>query len=498
MNDKLKKVLLLLLAAALLSGVSRVQNSLNHDREALGLTRVQPLENAPPVLAFSTVALGGFRGLIANLLWTRAADLQDQDKYFEMAQLADWITKLEPHFVEVWIFQEWNMAWNISVKFKDFADRWRWVRRGLELLRDDGLRYNPNEVLIYRDLAWIFQDKMGAPTDDANMYYKQQWAEEMAGVFGNQMPNPDELANPKTEDQERRAALLRDKFKMDPQFLMTVDGRYGPLDWRLPEAHAIYWAALGLDEAKRNPGKVNPDDLIRLRRVIYQSMQLSFRRGRLEPNPLGQFQLGPNLDIIPKVNAAYEEMIREDSQNRDHIETGQRNFLRQAIYFLYVNNRIAEAARWFKFLGEKYPNKPILDSDPNSLPRRLTLDQYAVAAVQEDMNDTSPDRTKSAVEGLLANSYLNLALDQDDRAAGFKALARKLWETYEKRIPEGRTAALSLGPFGEIEKMVLDRLLDPESGLKPEARAMLRTKLRLPAEAAPTNAPPVATPGVTR
>ena len=117
MNSRLKKFLLVALAAVLLVGVSQVQDALNHDRETLGLTRAQPLENAPPVLAFTTVALGGFRGLISNLLWARAADLQEEDKFFEMAQLADWITKLEPHYTQVWIFEAWNMGWNISVKF---------------------------------------------------------------------------------------------------------------------------------------------------------------------------------------------------------------------------------------------------------------------------------------------------------------------------------------------------------------------------------------------
>ncbi len=110
MNPRLKKLILLVLAAALLAGSSRIQNSLNRDRDRLGLTRVEPLENAPPVLAFTTVALGGFRGLIANALWIRANDLQDDDKFFEMAQLADWITKLEPHYAQVWIVQDWNMA----------------------------------------------------------------------------------------------------------------------------------------------------------------------------------------------------------------------------------------------------------------------------------------------------------------------------------------------------------------------------------------------------
>ena len=57
-----------------------------------------------------------------------------------------------------------------------------------------------------------------------------------------------------------------------------------------------------------------------------------------------------------------------------------RNFLRDAVYFLYENNRMADAAKWFKFLGEKYPDNTIIENDTNSFPRNLTLDEYAVAA----------------------------------------------------------------------------------------------------------------------
>ena len=92
MNARTKKVLLLLLAAALLFGSSRMQQSLNRDRDQLGLVRASTLQNAPPMLAFTTVALGGFRGLISNLLWMRANDLIEEVK--EMA--AKEITKRYP------------------------------------------------------------------------------------------------------------------------------------------------------------------------------------------------------------------------------------------------------------------------------------------------------------------------------------------------------------------------------------------------------------------
>jgi hypothetical protein len=491
--NRSRKIILVTVAAALMFGVSRIQDALNRDRKALGLTRVEPLENAPPVLAFTTVALGGFRGLISNLLWIRANDLQEQDKFFEMAQLADWITKLEPHFSTVWTHQAWNMAYNISVKFKQtepgqYPDRWRWVRRGFELLRDEGLKYNPNDVGIHQQLAWIFQHKMGANLDDANMYYKQQWMNEMGEVLGKQLEvGFEDLIEPQTPDQQKRAALLREKYRMDPAFMKQVDEKYGPLEWRLPEAHAIYWAAEGLERARANPTKVNPDDLIQLRRNIFQSMLLSFQRGRLITNSFqGNLDLGPNLNIIPNVNSTYEEFMAVDEKTRANISTGHRSFLRQAVYSLYVNNRVADAARWFKYLGEKYPDKPVIDGDTNSYPRNLTLEEYAVSNLQIDINETSRDRVKTAIEGFMVQSYMSLLSGDDDRFAGFRLLAAKVWQTYRGKIPNDRWPALELPTIEETGRMVLSQILDPQDGLPPEARAVLRTRLELPEETAPT------------
>jgi len=491
MSARARKILLLLLAAALLAGSGRVQQSLNRDRDRLGLTRASALTGAPPLLAFTTVALGGFRGLISNYLWIRANDLQLDDKFFEAAQLADWITALEPHFTQVWLFQAWNMAYNISVKFKDFPDRWRWVERAIELLRDDGLRYNPNDVLMYRELAWFFQHKMGQNLDDANLYYKQQWAREMMPFFGANGTNFSELLQPQTAEAVAQAQLFTNKYKMDPAFAEKMNAQYGPLDWRLPEAHAIYWGAAGLQKAKENPDKVKADDLITLRRNIYQSMLQAFYHGRFIANPFNKsYALGPNLDLIPKVNDTYETMMKEDEKNRDHIATAHRNFLRSAIYFLYEDNRIADAAKWFRYLGEKYPEKPIIDGDPNSFPQNVTLDQYAVARVQEDIGDTSQERTTAAVAGLLRRAYYELAIGQDDRYAGFKLLAGKVHERYQAEISgmKSNRQRIGLPPFADLNRSVLNRLLDPQQGMPFAMRAVIRTQLGMPGE---TNAPPM-------
>lgn len=468
-RHKFYKPGLLALALLLFSGAGLLQNSLNRERVQMGLTPLPNDPAMPPMLALTTQALGGFRGLIANALWIRAGQLQEEDKYFEMVQLADWITKLEPHFVQVWLVQSWNMTYNISVKFSEPADRWRWVMRGIELLRDDGLRYNPDEALIYRELAWFFQHKMGQNLDEAQLYYKGQWAIEMTAALGSGHPKFDDLINPQSAEAKLRATTLVEKYKMDAHKMKAVDDRYGPLDWRLPEAHAIYWASLGLEKSK-------PDQLITLRRVIYQSMQMAFQRGRLVLNPNTPPRLGPNLEIVGKANAAYEEMIEQDVQMRDAIKKAHRNFLKEACYILYVNGRAAEGQRWLKHLREKYPD---------AIPAGLDLPGYVIARLTEDTSSGNSARITSLIQGFITQSYFRLIEDQDDEANEYALRAQEIREAYRKKIKDD--PRLMPPPLAEIRQEVLKQLLDEKTGLVPEAADRLRKKLGLPA---PTPVPP--------
>jgi hypothetical protein len=78
------------------------------------------------------------------------------------------------------------MAYNISVAIPASQpdERWRWVRNGYELLRDQGIEINPKSVLLHRQLGFIFQHKIAGVSDDAHRYYKLQLAESMAPLLG--------------------------------------------------------------------------------------------------------------------------------------------------------------------------------------------------------------------------------------------------------------------------------------------------------------------------
>ena len=109
--------------------------------------------------------------------------------------------------------------------------------------------------------------------------------------------------------------------------------------------------------------------------------------------------------------------------------------------------------------------------------------------MQEDVGDTSQERTTAVVEGLLTRAYYELAIGQDDRYAGFKLLAGKIYEHYQARISRMKSnlERIGLPPFADLNRTVLNQLLDPQEGMPYAVRAVLRTQLGLPAE---TNAPP--------
>jgi hypothetical protein len=479
---RIYKPSLMALAAILFCAAAHMQNRLNADRAELGFTRLAPLENAPPVLAFTTVALGGFRGLIVNALWIRANDLQEEDKYFDMVQLVDWITKLEPHFVDVWRVEAWNMAYNISVKFKDPEDRWHWVERGIQLLRDDGIRFNPGETLIYRDLSWIFQHKIGAYLDDAHMRYKLRWAQEMQDVLGGR-PNFEALLHPQTAAERERGRRLREVYKMDPAIVQKVDQDYGPLDWRLPDAHAIYWAELARLKAK-------PADQETVRRSIYQSMQQACLRGgdldRSITNVTAEnFKLWPNLDLVPKVNEAYEEMINETEEPglKENVRNGHKNFLKLAVYLLYEDNRMTNAAYWFNELKTTYTNA-FVGKQAN-----ISLEDYAIGQIVEGYDEMDPNKVTGAIVSMFHREFVALVTDQNDKAVNYQNLAWQIWNRYTEKLGDAaQQQRLALKPLADLRQLALEQ---EWKRMSERAQAILRTKLNLPLPK-PAPAPPPA------
>jgi len=233
-------------------------------------TRALVHATAPSPAAEMIVAgLGGFRGVVSEVVWFRADRLQDEGRYGELAQLATWLTYLEPHTPEVWAYMAWNLAYNVSVMMPTPADRWRWVEAGMRLLRDDGLTFNPDNPELYRELAWLFLLKLGGGMDSAADYYKAEWRREI---------------------EKAQAKNDWSNLKMDPAKMAEVDIAYGQQDWTNPYASALYWGREGLSVA------VKPEHRRELRQIVYQTLMMETRS-----NP--KFAAA----TLRELQAAYEE-----------------------------------------------------------------------------------------------------------------------------------------------------------------------------------------------
>ncbi len=225
------------------------------------------LEVPPPSSTAELVVagLGGFRGIAAEVIWFRADRLWDEGRYGELAQLASWLTFLEPHTPEIWSYSAWNLAYNVSVAMSTPADRWRWVKAGLRLLLDDGLRLNPSDPLLYKELSQMFYNKLGGGMPDSCApYYREQW---------------------KKEAEAAQASGDWSSVRLDPARMRAVDAEYGAQDWTHPLASALYWAHLGLSYAQ------TPHERAELREAVYYTLMMESRVDpRFAPRALAEMQ----------------------------------------------------------------------------------------------------------------------------------------------------------------------------------------------------------------
>mgnify|MGYP000075013534 FL=1 len=120
--------------------------------------------------ASSTIKLAtlGLRGVAANILWEKANNYKMKKDWTNLSATLQQITRLEPHFISVWRFQAWNLSYNVSAEFDDYRERYRWVIRGIDFLRE-GIRRNEREPMLVWDVGWYITHKIGT-ADEAKQF----------------------------------------------------------------------------------------------------------------------------------------------------------------------------------------------------------------------------------------------------------------------------------------------------------------------------------------
>ncbi len=172
-----RRLLPLLVAAVAIAAMVPVQGRIDASRkEHLHSGQAAPSARTP-LEVIATAGLGGFRGLAIDYLWLRSMQMQDERRYYEIVFLGDLILRMEPYFTQVWSFQAWNMAYNISADLPQVPDRWQWIERAIELLAgpDGGIARNPNSYALYWELGWIYYHKCTPEGGDTGaLYFMEQ------------------------------------------------------------------------------------------------------------------------------------------------------------------------------------------------------------------------------------------------------------------------------------------------------------------------------------
>jgi hypothetical protein len=95
------------------------------------------------------LSLTGSRGLATCILWNSAIEAQKKNQWNQLEVLVRSLTKLQPYFITPWLFQSWNLSYNVSVESDRVRDKYFYMTRGIELL-GEGERQNS----FHPDLRW--------------------------------------------------------------------------------------------------------------------------------------------------------------------------------------------------------------------------------------------------------------------------------------------------------------------------------------------------------
>ncbi len=515
------------------------------------------VEGAPPIVALGT-AIGALRGIIVDYLWLKVNMMKEEGQFYEVMSDSDLITKLQPRFAQVWGFHGHNMAYNISVLTNTPEERWDWVKAGIDLVRNEGLRYNPNDVVLYKELAFWFAHKMDGVSDDAHLHYKREHAKEweyllgpepydhqdriawmkeladapetleeaevkvpgtqalvddLAAALDEQGPkfrlglNRDFLLNagkwlavknspyarllgldqtfakndpvyaafdsvlgdPARREQAlnffqflRKKVLLED-YNMDPVVMWEYTRDLGPIDWRHPQAHALYWGRLGTERgSKRYEDADDVHKVINNDRIWIQAMQALSRSGLLTVDPFSGENPGRLNDPrwIKSIDKYFRELYDKHFDSRggggDTFSNFHENFMKQAVRELWRAGEYADAEEIYAYLDSLYGTGGTIPSVEYSVPIEKFVKDQATGEYEMQPEVARSDVYAALRRGFREGLLLGRPEVLEDAVKFAGDLTRFFKETeynnYVSKFGDGRIRDL----IGNLESSVRD------------------------------------------
>ena len=126
-------------------------------RYGLSQSHLGAVDPTGETMRFATL---GLKNVAVTLLWDRANHYKKVEDWTNLSATLEQLTRLQPNFYSVWDFQAHNLSYNISVEFDDYRDRYAWVMKGIEFLRQ-GIGLNQREPRLQGRMGWFIGHKIG-------------------------------------------------------------------------------------------------------------------------------------------------------------------------------------------------------------------------------------------------------------------------------------------------------------------------------------------------
>lgn len=175
---------------AQVDGGKLAQMRVYHDLGESSLGQIDPSSAA------MNLVLLGLRGPAAGVLNLQALEYQKKKDWAKLKTTVDSILKLQPHYIEIWKFQGWNLAFNVSREWDKVADRFYWVKEGLKFLQT-GTTRNATAAILFHQVGEFTGSKIG--NSDEKVFFRKFFVSDPdTEQFGEGKSDPE--INPEGKD----------------------------------------------------------------------------------------------------------------------------------------------------------------------------------------------------------------------------------------------------------------------------------------------------------
>jgi hypothetical protein len=265
----------------------------------------------------------------------------------------------------------------------------------------------------------------------------------------------------------RRKAITSDEINMDPQVMMRFAERFGPIDWRHPSAHCVYWSLLGLERITAEGRYL--DNEINTKRNILNGLERLAASGQVVyiPAPIpGDSYISylPAWSFWLSYDEYFQTAVMNDASRSSEFlkETfgwGHRNKMDLAIALTWAYGDVPAADALYRALGDRWKDDPSA-----SYQYQMPLEDFAFARLQETLDQ--PQILRGLIVGLLTQSITDSTVHRNQEGAEQQFLtARRLFNEYRRLNPNPSDPLYhELPPFENLHANAISAFIAGSAG----------------------------------